>query len=231
MENEIDLVEVFRVVMKRKWLLILCAILCAGIAYGYTQEMITPLYTSKTTLMVNGSKGNIGDIASSFDLSSINVSQKIVVTYSEIVKSRKVLEQVISRLELGYTYNQLLSMVNSTPLNETEILNITVTNTNPELAATLANTIADVFIKEVIRILKVDNVEIIDEAIPLYQSINVNLRKNVILGALVGIVLGAGIVFIFFMLDHTVKTEEDVKKYLKIPVLGHVIDYSNIKEN
>lgn len=231
MDNEIDLIEVLRVLFRRKWILVLCAIVCAGIAYGYTDRMIVPEYTSKTTLMVNGAKGNIGDIASSFDLSSINVSQKIVVTYSEIIKSRKVLEQVIERLELSYSYNQLLSMVVSAPLNETEILDITVTNTDPELAADIANTIANVFIKEVIRILKVDNVEIIDEAIPIYQSVNVSLVRNVVLGFVIGIVLGAGIVFLLFMLDHTIKNEEDVKKYLDLPVLGSVIDYSNIKEN
>ena len=179
MEETIELRELLDIVLKRKWMITIITILTLLIGGIYSVFVVTPIYRSDTTLMVNSSKGiNAGDLAASFDLGSINLSQKIVVTYGEIVKSRIVLEQVIDRLDLDMTYNQLLSNTTSQPVGSTEILRISVQNEDPEVASLIANTISDVFVKEVMRILKVNNVETIDRAIPMQNPINIKTTLN-----------------------------------------------------
>lgn len=226
MEEELDLLELLQILLKRKWFIVLSVVVVASIAFGYTKYGITPQYKSEMTLMVNSSKGSsISDIASSFDLGSINFSQKLVVTYSEIVKSRIVLEQVIDKMDLDMSYKQLLDSISASPVGSTEILKITVKSTDPILSSDIANNISSVFIKEVMRILKVNNVEIIDEAIPLTTPINVKILLNTAIGAVLGFMLAVGVVFLMAFLDRTVKTVEDVEKHLGLPVIGSIIDF------
>lgn len=227
MEETIELRELFGIVLKRKWLIIIITLLSIVLGTVYSLYLVTPEYQSSTTLMVNGSKGlNAGDIAASFDLGSINLSQKLVVTYSEIVKSRIVLEQVISQLGLDYTYTELLRMTSAQQVGSTEILKISVTNVDPVMASDIANTISSVFIKEVMRILKVNNVEIIDAAIPMYKAINMRTTLNIAISAVLGVMLGVFLTFMLEYLDHTIKTEEDIEKYLGVSVIGTIPDYA-----
>lgn len=227
MEETIELRELLGIVLKRKWLIIIITLLSIVLGTVYSLYLVTPEYQSSTTLMVNGSKGlNAGDIAASFDLGSINLSQKLVVTYSEIVKSRIVLEQVISQLGLDYTYTKLLRMTSAQQVGSTEILKISVTNVDPVMASDIANTISSVFIKEVMRILKVNNVEIIDAAIPMYKAINMRTTLNIAISAVLGVMLGVFLAFMLEYLDHTIKTEEDIEKYLGVSVIGTIPDYA-----
>jgi len=232
MEETIELHELLSILLKRKWLIAIAVILCLIIGTVYSVFFITPMYQSDTTLMVNGSKGaSVADIASSFDLGSINLSQKIVVTYGEIVKSRIVLEQVIERLDLDMTYTQLLNQITAQQVGSTEILKISVKNTDFESAAVIANTISDVFIKEVMRILKVNNVELIDVAIPMPSPINVKTVLNIAISLILGLMLGVFVAFALEYLDHTIKTEQDVEKQLGLSVIGFIPDYSNVLKN
>lgn len=229
MEETIELRELFEILLKRKILIIGVTIVSLLISILYTNFLVTPIYKSETTLMVNHSKGlNASDIAASFDLGSVNLSQRIVITYGEIVKSRLVLEQVIDRLELEKSYNQLLSSISSSPVGNTEILRITVQNENPEEAALIANTISDVFIKEVMRILKVNNVETIDTAIPMKNPINVRPMLNFAIATVLGLMLGVFIAFLLEYLDQTIKTEGDVEKQLGLPVIGVIPKFDQV---
>lgn len=228
-EETIELRELLAILLKRKWLIAIVLVLCMLLGTVYSLFFVTPQYTSKTTLMVNGSKGtSVTDIAASFDLGSINLSQKLVVTYGEIVKSRIVLEQVISRLELNMTYNQLLEKITSQQVGSTEILAISVTTEDPDESAIIANTIAEVFVKEVMRILKVNNVETIDKAIPMTLPINVKTVLNIAISIILGLMLGVFIAFGLEYLDQTIKTEEDVEKYLGLSVVGTIPKFSDV---
>jgi capsular polysaccharide biosynthesis protein len=231
MDGELDLLELVHIVLKRKWIIVATTIFATVFSILLTMFAITPMYESNTTLMVNSSKSSsLGDIASGFDLGSINLSQKLVVTYSEIVKSRIVLEAVIDRIDLDMTYNGLLTSITSSPVGSTEILKISVKNADPVKAAEIANTISDVFIKEVMRILKVDNVEIIDKAIPIDNPINIKLMLNGAIAFILGIMAGVFMIFILEMLDGTIRTADDIEKYLGLPVIGSIVEFSSEKE-
>lgn len=232
MEDTIELRELLDILIKRKLIVIVVTLATLILGAVYSMFMITPMYKSEATLMVNGSKGlSAGDIAASFDLGMIDANQKIVVTYGEIVKSRKVLSQVIDRLKLDMTYKELLGQISSQPVGSTEILSISVQNPSPEKAALITNTITDVFNKEVMRILKVDNVEIIDEAIAEPEPVNVNLMLNMAISLVLGLMLGVFIIFGLEYMDNTIKTAEDVEKHLGLTVLGATPDFEQFKKN
>lgn len=231
-EETIELRELLEIMLKRKWLIAVVVVICLAIGSIYSFFMVTPLYRSETTLMVNGSKGtSVSDIAASFDLGSINLSQKLVVTYGEIVKSRIVLEQVIERLSLNMTYKELLGKTTSQQVGSTEILKISVTTTNPDNSAIIANTIADVFVKEVMRILKANNVETIDVAIPMNDPVNVKTALNIAISAVLGLMIGVFITFALEFLDQTIKTEQDIEKHLGLNVIGSIPDYALVEKN
>ncbi len=231
MEDTIELRELLDIMFNRKKMIAIIVVLALLMGVGYTMFLITPIYKSDTTLMVNSSKGiSAGDIAASFDLGSLNLSQKLVVTYGEIVKSRIVLEQVINRLGLDMSYEGLLRKTTAQQVGSTEILRISVTDTDPERAALIANTIADVFVKEVMRILKVNNVETIDNAIAMPNPVNVRLSLNVAISLILGLMIGVFITFMLDYLDNTIKTPQDVEKYLGIPILGSIPDVDQVEK-
>ncbi len=226
-EETIELRELLEILLKRKLLIIIMTVLCTVAGGLYSVFLITPMYQSETTMMVNGAK-NMTDIASSLDIGSINLSQKLVVTYGEIVKSRIVLEQTIDSLKLDMTYGQLLRKTTAQQVGGTEILKIAVQDENPAQAAIIANKISDVFVKEVMRILKVNNVETIDKAIPIEKPVNVKTALNTAIAMILGLMMGVFTAFVLEYMDNTIKTETDVQKYLDLPVLGLIPDHDMV---
>lgn len=227
MEETIELRELFAILYKRKWFIIVITLIFLGFGVVYSQVMVTPMYESSTTLMVNGSKGlDASGLAGGFDLYSFTNGGELIVTYSEIVKSRIVLEQVIAQMQLDMPYEQLYAMTAATQVGATEILNISVTDADPNRPHQIANTIASVFIKEVMRILKVDNVEVIDAAIPMPYPINIRTTMNIAISTILGMMLAVFLSFVIHYLDRSLKTEEDVENYLELTVLGTIPDYS-----
>ena len=223
-EETIELRELLEILLKRKLLIILMTVLCTVAGGVYSVFLITPMYNAETTMMVNGAK-NMTDIASSLDIGSINLSQKLVVTYGEIVKSRIVLEQTIDSLKLDMTYEQLLRKTTAQQVGGTEILKIAVQDEDPAQAAIIANKISDVFVKEVMRILKVNNVETIDKAIPIEKPVNVKTALNTAIAMILGLMMGVFTAFVLEYMDNTIKTENDVQKHLDLPVLGLIPDH------
>ena len=223
-EETIELRELLEILLKRKLLIIIMTVLCTVAGGVYSVFLITPMYNAETTMMVNGAK-NMTDIASSLDIGSINLSQKLVVTYGEIVKSRIVLEQTIDSLKLDMTYGQLLRKTTAQQVGGTEILKIAVQDEDPAQAAVIANKISDVFVKEVMRILKVNNVETIDKAIPIEKPVNVKTALNIAIAMILGLMMGVFTAFVLEYMDNTIKTENDVQKHLDLPVLGLIPDH------
>jgi len=160
--------------------------------------------------------------------------ERYAIVFSKLVSlgfnTQQKLEQVIDKLKIDESYEMLLSKITSNPVGTTEILKISVKDQNPEQAALIANTITDVFIKEVIRILKVNNVEVIDKAIAIHNPINSKQEVYLAISAILGIMTGTLIAFILESLDNTLKSQEDVEKYLGLPVIGATLDITKILE-
>ncbi len=218
MEYEIDLREIFEIIRKRIWIVALITVLSIAGSGIISYFILDPIFQTSTTLIV--SKPN--DEESMIQYSDVLLSQKLVKTYGEIIKSRSVSRQVIEQLSLDITPEQLKNMIAVSPVRDTEIVQIKVTLTNPVLASDIANKLAEVFMKEIKRIMKVDNVKVIDKAeIPL-APVKPRPKMNMLIAGFLGIMLGLGSVFLLEFLDNTIKTPNDIEKYLDLSVIGTI---------
>ena len=148
------------------------------------------------------------------------VTQKLAVTYGEIIKSRTVLEDVISNLKLDSEYEDLVGQITVSPVKDTQIISISVQDTNPKKARDIANEIPKVFEKEVKRITKANDIQVIDKAILPQGAIKPNKMMNVAIAAVLGMMIGLFVVFLLEYLDNKIKTPQDIEKHLGLSVIG-----------
>lgn len=215
--EEIDLKELF-VFLKSKLglLIIITAGVCLlGCIYGLFIQK--PMYESYTTVILSSSESTITQ-------SDITLNKNLVDTYAEIVKSRRVLDQVSDELNLDLTYEQLYNKISVTAVNNTEIIKISVNDEDAIKAKNIANITANHFADEVVELMGMNNVDILDEAIEAEQPYNINVLKQIIIYFMLGFVLAAGILFVIFYFDRTVKSIEQVEQKIKLPILGGVQD-------
>lgn len=226
MEETIDLKEYFYIIKKRAWIIALITV-TAMIASGIISFFVlSPVYETKTTLIVNTEQANETNLITGDQL---NVTQKLALTYGEIIKSRTVIDEVIKSLKLDMSYGQVSGMVNVSPVKDTQIIAITVQDTNPQRAADIANTIPRVFTKEVKRITKANSVEVIDKAVVAENPIKPNKIMNIAIAGVLGVMIGLFIIFVLEYMDNKIKTPQDIEKHIELPILG-VIPNENISK-
>ena len=219
--EEVDLKELFLYFYKRMIIIIAIVFLCVLAGFVYTMFIKIPVYEGKTTLlMINKNSDNSG--SGSVTQSDISLNQKLVSTYTQIVKSRKVLNQVIKNLNLRCTYSQLYNRVSVSNISDTEIIKIAVSDSDPENAAKIANTVASVFSNEITNIYHLENVTIIDSAEAAKSPYNINLFKTMIICFVAGIAISFMILFILYYFDTSIKSQEEVEQRLEIAVIGNV---------
>jgi len=231
MEEEIELRQYWEVLCKR-WMIVLILPLIAALTSGVISYfMIKPVYQASTTLIVGKKASEAGQAAAQMlDNSVLLANQQLAKTYATIAQSRTVEQNVIKDLNLQMTVGELDSMISINPVKTTEILEIQVSNINPELAASIANSMAQEFSKAVIEIKKVDSVSIVDTAVTPDKPVKPNKTMNVLIAFAVGLMASVGLVFLLEYLDNTIKTSEDVEKLLGIPVLGVIPNYQTGKQ-
>ncbi len=194
--------------------------LCTIFTFIYVKFIKRPMYTTSTTIVLV--KDDEKSESSTIEQSDITLNQKLVSTYRQIVKSRLVVGQVIKDLNLDYSIDSLSSRINVQSVDETEILKISVTDKDAEMAAKIANSLADVFDKEIKKIYNISNVSVIDVAEINEVPSNIHTLKDTLIAAVVGLVLSSGIVFVIFYFDDIVRDSETLEKELNLPVLAKV---------
>lgn len=211
---EIDLVELmYRLLEKAKYI-ILAALLGAILMGAYTFWMVTPLYTATSKLYVVNSASSV------IDLSALQIGTQLASDYKEVFSNWHVHERVLQKLDLSYSYGQLNSMVSVSNSESQRILHIKVTSTSPDEAKLLADTYAQVAQEFIAETMSTQRPNIFQEALRPSSPSSPNKTRNIILGFLLGAVAAAGIVTLQFILDDRIHSEEDIVKYLDIPVLG-----------
>ena len=218
MEETIDLRELFKIIKRKLWMIILIGLIFGIVSGVVSVFFITPMYQSSTTLIVNKENSNSETQLSNSD--DINYVQKLAYTYSEIITSRAVLGKTISQLGLDISYKKLASCVTVTNITNTQIIKVDVLYKDPKTAREICDTIPAVFDKEIQRIMKVSGVEVIDKAIVSSSPVKPNKIKNVILASAFGVLLGICIAIVQSLMDTKIKTSSDIKEHLDIPVLG-----------
>ena len=217
MEETIDLREYFAIIKKRFWIIAIITVVAMVVSGVISFFMLSPVYESKSTLIVNTEKNEETQMITGDQFS---VSQKLAVTYGEIIKSRTVLEDVISNLKLDSEYEDLVEKITVSPVKDTQIISISVQDTNPKKARDIANEIPKVFEKEVKRITKANDIQVIDKAILPENPIKPNKIMNVAIAAVLGMMIGLFIVFLLEYLDNKIKTPQDIEKHLGLSVIG-----------
>ena len=223
--EEIDLKELLSLFWSKKTQIILIVLIFMLIGVIYTVGFVTPKYTSSTTLLLATSE-NSTDKSSTITTTDVTLNSKLVSTYSALVQSKSVLRQVISNLGIKISEDELKNNITVTQEKDTEIIKISVSNTNANTAEKVANEVAKVFTEKIQEIYKINNVQIVDAAEVETTPSNINHPKDVMIFTFIGIVVAAGYVLVANMLDTTVKTAEEVEKEFKVPVLATIPLYS-----
>ncbi|MCU7204076.1 YveK family protein [Turicibacter sp. TA25] len=219
-EYEIDLREIFGMLRKR-WLMIASITLSAAILAGVLSFFVLkPQYEASTTMMVNYKQDQ--DMLMNFN--ELQMSQKLATTYSQIIKSERIADAVIEKLELDLSAEELNKKISVSQVESTEILKITVKDSDAELAALIANTEADIFKQQINEMMKVDNVSTIDVAKVPENPVAPNKVMNIAIATVLGMMVSVGLVFVLEFLDRTYKTPTDIERHLGLPILGAIPD-------
>lgn len=218
--EELDLKELISYFWTKKLYILLITVLILFIGCIYTFSIQKPVYKSDTTILLTKESDT-----SSITSNDIALNQKLVNTYREIIKSRKVMGRVINNLDLSYDISELNSKVTVASINETEIIKISVIDSDNKLASEIANEIARVFNSEVVKLYNIQNIGVIDRAEAADEPYNVNVTKQLVIAGLIGFILGCAIIFIVFYFDNTIKSVEEVENKFKLPIIGTVPEY------
>lgn len=225
--EELDLKELFNIFGERKLEIVVILLISIVIGAVYSFLIVEPKYTSYTTvLLTQGTGKEQNETSSSITQSDLTLNSNLVATYRDIITSRAVLQEVISNLNIqGLTEENLKKSITVNQKSATEILEIKVTNANPNYAEIIANKTTEVFSKKVGEIFKINNVYIVDKAEASQTPSNINHTKDIVIFMFVGIVIACGYVLLVNMIDNTVKTEADIEKITGLKVLASIPNY------
>ncbi len=197
-----------------------------AVGIGYSYFFVKPEYTSTTSLVLaqSSSSGQTGDGAIS--ATDLTMNSKLVSTYSELIKRKAILGQVCENLNIpDSNIQELRGKIKVNSAKNTEIIEISVTNKDPNKAAAIANEIAKVFGEKIVEIYNISNVYLLDRAEANAVPSNINHMKDVVIFAFIGLVIAAVYVLIANMLDNTIKTEQDVEATTELLVLSSIPNY------
>lgn len=206
----------------KKYVLVIAAVALALVigVFIYDKSIKKPLYTTYTTIILT--KSNEAQTGTTITQNDILLNQKLVETYSKIIKSKLVLEQVISETGVTYTTEELSENVSVEAYENTEMLKISVTDQDPELAANIANSIAQVFSGEIAKIYQINNISVVDVAVTPEEVSNNTLKRDLLIALFISIFGTIGVVFVVYYFDDTVKLTDNLEEEIGMPVVAKV---------
>lgn len=220
---EIDLAKLMRYYFSHWKAILTSGIVLAAIAFLYTFFMVTPLYSASVTVYVNNMKG-----AQSMDMitgGNLSAAQQLVTTYVNIIKSDTVLKKVIETGNLNCQPNAIRKIMTAKQIDDTGMFRVSISHSKPEVAAHIANTIADVAPKIISEFVEGSSTKVIDYAQVPERPYTPNYKKNIVLGAVLGVILMAGLLTLQYLFDMRLQDEDDMRMYFSAPVLGAIPEF------
>lgn len=217
--EEINLKELFDYFKERIIGMLIILLIVVVVGSTYSIFLKKPKYRSTSTIVLVSENSTQGQQTTQSD---VNLNQSLVATYSEIVTSRKIADNVIKNLSLDYDTDELLNHVTVSTKQDTEIIKVEVVDSDKGLAADITNEIIKEFSKEISSIYKLQNVSQIDVAEEAEEPYNINIVKDMVIYLFVGIVLAFGVVFVIYYFDTTIKSSDEVENRFDLPVIGVV---------
>ncbi|ADC86471.1 capsule biosynthesis protein CapA [Staphylococcus lugdunensis] len=216
MEKTLDL-SMFITALKKNWkLFILIPVVFVVISLLITIFLMKPKYEANTQVLVNQKESN-----EQYRAQEVQSNIQLVNTYSEILKSPRILEDVAKK-DKNLSASEIGNMLTVTKQADSQILNVSVENHSKADAERIANEIVSVFSKDMPKIMDIDNVSILSKADGTASKVSPNLSQNLAIGLVLGLVLTIVIIIFKELFDRRIKTEEDVIRELDIPVLGSI---------
>lgn len=220
---EIDVLSLLRTIWRKKFLILLTAILTTGLAFAYSAFLVTPQYDSTTRLYVVNQSSDNGAVITTQDLQA---GSFLVKDYKEIILSQDVLKNVTTTLGLTGGIKDKITVTIPT---DTRILSISVRDSDPNQAATIANTLRDEAAKKIIEVTKVSDVTTLEAALPAENPSTPQTKRNLVLGFIVGAFLATALVLVLEVLDDRVKRPQDIEESLGMTLLGVVPHADKLK--
>lgn len=220
---EIDVLFLLKTIWRKKFLILLTAVLTAGLAFVYSSFLVTPQYDSTTRIYVVSQNVEAGAGLTNQELQA---GTYLVKDYREIILSQDVLTQVATELNLKESLKEKISV--SIPV-DTRIVSISVRDADPNEAARIANSLRTFAVQKVVEVTKVSDVTTLEEAVPAEEPTTPNTKRNIILGLLAGGILATGLVLVMEVLDDRVKRPQDIEEVMGLILLGIVPDSKKLK--
>lgn len=224
MEETISLKEIFEVLKKRLVLIITLTLGAALVSGLVSYFLLTPTYQSTSQFIVN-QKSSEND---SVDVNEIRSNVEIISTYNVIIKSSRILDQVVDELDLTISAGALSTKLSVANEQSSQVVTVTATDPDAEMATAIANKTVEIFENDIYELMNVDNVSVLTEATTAAdpQAVSPNPPLNIAIALVLGAMVGVGLAFLLEYLDNTIKTEEDIEHKLELSVLG-VISHIN----
>ncbi|WP_285490882.1 Wzz/FepE/Etk N-terminal domain-containing protein [Staphylococcus haemolyticus] len=216
MENTMDFTKIWEIIKKNWKLLVLLPIVFLLISLVYTFFIASPKYEASTQVLVNEKEKDKDMMAQ-----QVQSNIQLVNTYSEILKSPRILDEV-AKDHKEYSTSQLNKMVSVNTEAESQILNLSVRANSEEKSEKITNDVAKVFKKQIPDIMNVDNVTVLSSADGTASKVSPKTLVNIVGSLLLGLIVAAIIIALKEIFDKRIRTEEDVEKELEIPVLGSI---------
>ena len=217
---EVDLQKLLLSYLSKWWLILLCAALAAGTAFLYTKYYVTPMYRASVTIYVNNSRSS--ETVDYISGSNLSTSKQLVNTYVNIIQSDTVLEEVVFSSGLPMTPAQVRSVMSASQVDETELFKVHISHYDPEMAARIANAVADVAPAKIGEIVEGSSTKIIDYAKVPKSYYTPSYSRNMFVGAMIGTLLALAYTTVMYLLDVRIKDEEDLSQLFDYPVLGQI---------
>ena len=225
-EIAIDVVQLFKILWKKKIAIILTAIVAAVLAFGVSSFVLMPEYSSTTRIyVVNRNQSENAGLTNQ----DLQAGSYLVKDYKEIILSQDVLEKVISNLKLEQTGKGLSKKIQVTVPVDTRIVSIAVKDDQPEEASRIANALREVAAEKIIKVTRVSDVTTLEEARPALTPSSPNIRRNTMLAFLAGGAVMVILILLLELLDDRVKRPEDVEEVMQVALLGIVPDLNKLK--
>lgn len=220
-ELELELKEYLKVVKKRIWLIVLCVVITTSSTAVISYLFMKPVYEASTKLIVNKSTDAVGT-QPALDLNVITMNIKLIDTYKEVIKTLAIMDKVVEKHPyLNMDANELIKKVKVSSVNNTQVMTLSVQDYSYEHAANIVNAVSQVFKEQIPKVMKVDNVTILNEAKldATPDPVKPNRELNVAISLIVSLMVAFGISLLLEYLDDTIKTEDDVMQVLELPTL------------
>ena len=222
----LDLMDIFHYLVKKSWIIAIVTAVCLIGSFLVSRFLIAPEYTAGARVYVLNQSNDSGVVVSDFQVSS-----QLLNDFRVLITGQNVTQEVVEDLGLDMSPSQLCGKISVNAPGNTRVLEIKVTDNDPQLAADIANCVQKIASRQITEIMGLDSVKLVYSATVPGAPSSPNISKNTATGAVLGFVLSTALCICYYLFDDTIRTEDDVMKYLELSTLGSIPDSSQLSRD